>query len=71
MTATTLQVELPSFSYSFTVSVPSESTILDLKQVIYRKCTGSPNIAGQRIIYKGRVLDDKEIVGQVWKVSIP
>jgi hypothetical protein len=70
MTATTIQVHLPSFSHTFNVSVTSGSTIIDLKHEIFRTCIGSPNVAGQRVIYKGRVLDDKEIVGHVWKVCI-
>ncbi|KAF8481350.1 hypothetical protein JB92DRAFT_2619145, partial [Gautieria morchelliformis] len=71
MTATTIQVHLPSFSHSFNVSVTSDSTIIDLKHEIFRTCIGSPNTAGQRVIYKGRVLDDKEIVGHVWKADEP
>ena len=68
MTVTNIQVHLPSFSHALRVSVPSDSTILHLKQEIFRTCIGSPNTAGQRIIYKGRVLDDNEIVSQVWRV---
>lgn len=68
MTVTSIEIHLPSFSHSFSISVPSDSTIIDLKQEISRTCIGSPSTAGQRVIYKGRVLDDTEIVSQIWKV---
>ncbi|KAF8591474.1 hypothetical protein K439DRAFT_1644166 [Ramaria rubella] len=67
MSVTSIQVHLPSLSHSFNVTLSSDSTILDLKHEISRICIGSPDTTGQRVIYRGRVLSDVEVVGQVWK----
>ena len=63
-----LQVQVPSHSLSFQVTVPPGATILNLKESIKRECPGQPNVDGQRIICKGRVLSNSEVVEDVWKV---
>jgi len=71
MSVTTVQVHLPAYSHSFNVSVPSESTVQDFKHAISRACIGEPQVSGQRVIFRGRVLEDSENVSEVWKVSSP
>ncbi|KAJ3892937.1 hypothetical protein GG344DRAFT_44340 [Lentinula edodes] len=70
-------VELPAYGYSFTVHLPSESTstsaassntVLSIKHAISRTCPGNPQVDGQRIIWRGRVLGDAEKVGELWSV---
>ncbi|KIJ56752.1 hypothetical protein M422DRAFT_22905 [Sphaerobolus stellatus SS14] len=67
MSITTIQVHLPAYSHSFNVSVPSESTIHAFKDAISKACTGEPQVSGQRVIYRGRVLGDAECVRDIWK----
>jgi hypothetical protein len=64
-----LTVEVPSHSLSFEVSLPPGATVLDLKHVIQRQCQGEPSVDGQRVISQGRVLNDPEQVGSIWKVA--
>ncbi|KAF8529083.1 hypothetical protein BU17DRAFT_37719 [Hysterangium stoloniferum] len=69
MSLATVQVHLPAYSHSFDVSVSTGANIGQFKQVISRTCPGAPEASGQRVIYKGRVLGDSEIVGDVWKAT--
>ncbi|KAJ3914823.1 hypothetical protein F5877DRAFT_49759 [Lentinula edodes] len=70
-------VELPAYGYSFTVHLPSEptstsaassNTVLSIKHAISRTCPGNPQVDGQRVIWRGRVLGDAEKVGELWPV---
>ncbi|KAI9001339.1 hypothetical protein BD414DRAFT_526548 [Trametes punicea] len=67
MSSAVLRVELPAYSHSFQVQVPSASTIRDVKHEISRVCPGSPTPDGQRLVFKGRFLNDSERVEDVWK----
>ncbi|KAH9850017.1 hypothetical protein C2E23DRAFT_837044 [Lenzites betulinus] len=67
MSSVALRVELPSYAHSFEVNVPPEATILDVKQEIERVCPGSPATDCQRLVSKGRFLNDEEKVDDVWK----
>jgi hypothetical protein len=69
MSVVELRVELPSYSHSFIIQVPISFTILEVKREISRTCTGAPRVDGQRIICRGRVLQDEERVEDLWKVS--
>ncbi|KAI9513164.1 hypothetical protein F5148DRAFT_277386 [Russula earlei] len=62
-----IRVELPIYSHSFQVSVPSLGTINDVKREIERVCAGNPRAHGQRLIWRGRFLDDEEKVLDIWK----
>jgi hypothetical protein len=68
--ATELQVLLPSISNSFSLNlrVPLSGTVQDVKRSISEQCPGNPKATGQRIIWKGRVVEDEEVVGDIWKV---
>ncbi|KDQ14641.1 hypothetical protein BOTBODRAFT_32398 [Botryobasidium botryosum FD-172 SS1] len=66
---TSLNVLLPSHSHSLTLSLPSQATIADLKHAIFDQCTGRPRPHGQRVIWKGRVVSDTEVVGEIWQPS--
>ena len=66
-----IRVELPTYSHSFQVSVPSIGTINDVKREIERVCSGNPRLHGQRLIWRGRFLDDNEKVLDIWKVCRP
>lgn len=62
-------VLLPSHSHSFTIpNVPDDSTVQDLKTAIFEHCPGYPKQSGQRIIVKGRVLADDEVLSKIWEV---
>jgi hypothetical protein len=69
MSVVELRVELPSYSLSFIIQVPVSYTILDVKGEIFRTCVGAPKVDGQRIIWKGRILNDEEKVEDLWNVS--
>ena len=66
-----IRVELPTYSHSFQVSVPSIGTIDDVKREIEKVCAGNPRVYGQRLIWRGRFLGDDEKVLDVWKVRRP
>jgi len=63
-----IRVELPTYSHSFQVSVPSIGTVNDVKHEIERVCSGNPRVHGQRLIWRGRFLDDNEKVLDIWKL---
>ncbi|RPD66720.1 hypothetical protein L226DRAFT_565512 [Lentinus tigrinus ALCF2SS1-7] len=65
--SSSVRVELPAYSHSFEVQVSPSSTIRDVKHEIAKVCPGSPNPAGQRLIWRGRFLKDNEKVEDVWK----
>lgn len=69
MSVVDIRVDLPSHSRSFTLNVPSDATVLQLKQEIYRTCPGQPRIDGQRLICRGRQLADDESIDSLWKVG--
>lgn len=62
-----VRVELPTYSHSFQVSVPSTGTINDVKREIENVCVGNPRVQGQRLIWRGRFLGDDEKVLDTWK----
>ena len=66
-----VRVELPTYSHSFQVSVPSTGTINDVKREIETVCVGNPRVQGQRLIWRGRFLGDDEKVLDIWKVRWP
>lgn len=68
MSIVELRVELPVYSRSFHVHVSSSCTVLDVKHAIFSTCAGAPRVDGQRLFWRGRVLDDHERVEDIWKV---
>jgi hypothetical protein len=68
MSLVELRVELPAYSHSFVVQVLESCTVLEVKQQIFQSCIGAPHVEGQRIIWRGRYLDDHEKVQDLWKV---
>lgn len=66
-----IHVELPAYSRSFDVQVPESATVLDVKQVISSVCVGHPRPEGQRVIWRGRYVDDQEKVSELWPVRRP
>ncbi|KAI9447801.1 hypothetical protein H4582DRAFT_1896488 [Lactarius indigo] len=62
-----IRVELPTYSHSFHVSVPSTGIINDLKREIESVCPGNPRMHGQRLIWQGRVLSDDEKMLDLWR----
>jgi len=69
MSLVQLRVELPAYGHSWIVHVPRSSTILDVKQEIFKTCTGGPQVEGQRLIWRGRYLVDNEKIDELWKVG--
>ena len=66
-----IRVELPTYSHSFQISVPSIGTIDNVKREIEKTCAGNPRVHGQRLIWRGRFLGDDEKVLDIWKVRCP
>ncbi|KAI0080648.1 hypothetical protein K474DRAFT_1657456 [Panus rudis PR-1116 ss-1] len=66
MSLTEIRVELPAYSHSFLIQVPSTSSILDVKNEIQRTCPGAPRTNGQRVIWRGRFLGDDERIQDIW-----
>ncbi|KAJ4472346.1 hypothetical protein J3R30DRAFT_3298632 [Lentinula aciculospora] len=64
-------IELPAYGYTFTVILPSSeaNNVLSIKEAIFRTCPGNPRVDGQRIIWRGRVLDNVETVADLWPES--
>ncbi|KAH7345498.1 hypothetical protein B0J17DRAFT_640101 [Rhizoctonia solani] len=50
-----------------TLAVPARARVADLKTAIAEQCPGQPRPNGQRIIWKGRVVVDEEVVGDIWE----
>ncbi|EJD53803.1 hypothetical protein AURDEDRAFT_110551 [Auricularia subglabra TFB-10046 SS5] len=69
MSSTRFNVQLSASTDSFQVSVPSDSTVAQLKDQITETCPGRPTRAGQRVIYKGRIINDSEVVGDIWNTG--
>ncbi|KZT72723.1 hypothetical protein DAEQUDRAFT_685893 [Daedalea quercina L-15889] len=65
--AVDIRIELPTYSRSFIVQARPSSTIRDVKLEITRVCPGGPRADGQRLIHKGRFVNDDELVGEIWK----
>lgn len=63
-----IRVELPAYSYSFNIRVPESAAVLDVKQAISSVCIGHPRPDGQRVIWRGRYLDDQEKISELWPV---
>lgn len=63
-----LRVELPAHAQSFSVQVQTHWSVREIKEEIQRACPGSPQVHGQRIIWRGRILRDEEKAQDVWKV---
>lgn len=64
-----VRVELPTYSLSFSIQVDICATVLDVKHAISASCTGQPRVEGQRIIWRGRYLEDQEKISDIWKVT--
>ncbi|KAF9247154.1 hypothetical protein BU15DRAFT_69993 [Melanogaster broomeanus] len=69
MSLIVIRVEFPAYSHSFNIEVPETSTVLDVKQAISTACIGHPRPEGQRIIWRGRYLDDEEKLSGLWPLS--
>ncbi|EGO01793.1 hypothetical protein SERLA73DRAFT_49448 [Serpula lacrymans var. lacrymans S7.3] len=67
MSLVPIRVELPTYSHSFTVQVYTGAIVLDVKQAIFAGCTGQPRVEGQRLIWRGRYLNDEEKISDIWK----
>ncbi|KAI0320645.1 hypothetical protein OF83DRAFT_1081496 [Amylostereum chailletii] len=62
-----LRVELPTYSHSFSINVPTSGSIRDVKAEIFKTCHGAPRVEGQRVIWRGRLLRDEQLVQDIWK----
>ncbi|KAI5124854.1 hypothetical protein M0805_007287 [Coniferiporia weirii] len=69
MSLVPVTVELPQYTQSFVVDVLPTHTVRDIKQEISRACPGNPRVDGQRLISRGRILDDAERVESLWLVE--
>ena len=68
MSLVDLRVDLPAYSRSLILKVNVSTSILQVKEEIYRTCPGQPRPDGQRLIWRGRILTDNETVDNLWKV---
>ncbi|KAI0033787.1 hypothetical protein K488DRAFT_47009 [Vararia minispora EC-137] len=62
-----LRVELPTHNHSFCVVASTEETVRELKEEIERTCTGQPRADSQRVIWRGRILEDDEHIEDIWE----
>ncbi|KAH9482820.1 putative oxidoreductase C26H5.09c [Psilocybe cubensis] len=69
MSLVDIRVDLPTHSRSFTVKVSPSSSVLDVKEEIYHTCPGAPRTSGQRLIWRGRMLEDDEKIENLWKTE--
>ncbi|KAJ3575172.1 hypothetical protein NP233_g1292 [Leucocoprinus birnbaumii] len=67
MSIVQLRIELPTYAHSFSIQVPEDCTILDVKTEISRICPGRPRVDGQKLIWRGRFLADHEKIETIWK----
>ncbi|KAH9951848.1 hypothetical protein B0H21DRAFT_874422 [Amylocystis lapponica] len=67
MSLVDLRVELPAYSHSFTIRVQQSAPVRDVKQEISRACPGAPRADGLRLVWRGRLLNDDEVVENIWK----
>ncbi|TRM67938.1 hypothetical protein BD626DRAFT_424429 [Schizophyllum amplum] len=67
MSTVALRVELPAYSHSFQVHVLPSASVQELKNEIARTCAGTPRVEGQRLICRGRALEDHERIEDIWK----
>lgn len=64
-----VRVELPTYSLSFIIEVPISATVIHVKHAISASCAGQPRVEGQRIIWRGRYLEDQEKISDIWKTA--
>jgi hypothetical protein len=53
----------------FNITVPPETTVLALKEMLYKVLVGRPHPAGQTLVHLGRVLENSETIGKICDVS--
>jgi len=53
----------------FETSVPASTTVLGLKELLYKTLTGRPHPSGQSLMHLGRTLENYEILGQFLNVG--
>ncbi|KXN86387.1 hypothetical protein AN958_10249 [Leucoagaricus sp. SymC.cos] len=69
MSIVQLRIELPTYARSFSIRIPDNCTILEVKQEISQICPGRPRVDGQKLIWRGRFLADDEKVEAIWQAS--
>ncbi|KAG0353279.1 hypothetical protein BC939DRAFT_506389 [Gamsiella multidivaricata] len=68
MDSLTVIISSPGHSpHKFSLSLGRECSILELKEIITSRLDTNPGIADQRLIYGGRILDDKDTLDQVFE----
>lgn len=53
----------------FDTTVPATTTVLGVKDLIYKTLAGRPHASGQTLFHLGRVLENSEPIGQICNVS--
>jgi hypothetical protein len=73
MDTLTLNISSPAHApHTFTVTVSRQCSILELKEIIVTRLDTKLSIADQRLIFRGRILEDKETLDHVFeKVTGP
>ncbi|KAG0228654.1 hypothetical protein B0O80DRAFT_452979 [Mortierella sp. GBAus27b] len=68
MDTLTVNISSPGHApHNFAVAVSRECSILELKEIIVTRLDTKPSIADQRLIFCGRILDDKETLHHVFE----
>ncbi|KAF9954530.1 hypothetical protein BGZ72_004503 [Mortierella alpina] len=68
MDSLTVVISSPTHSPNkFTLSVSPQCSILELKEIIVTRLDTKPSIADQRLIFGGRILEDKDTLGRVFE----
>jgi hypothetical protein len=53
----------------FETSVPALTTVLGLKELLYKTLAGRPHPSGQSLMHLGRTLENSEVLGQFLNVG--
>ncbi|KAF9356816.1 hypothetical protein BGX34_009739 [Mortierella sp. NVP85] len=68
MDTLTLNISSPTHTpHTFTVTVSRQCSILELKEIIVTRLDTKLSIADQRLIFRGRILEDKETLDYVFE----
>lgn len=68
MDTLTVNISSPTHSpHKFAVTVSRQCSILELKEIIVTRLDTKLSIADQRLIFRGRILEDKETLDNIFE----
>ena len=68
MDSLTVTISSPNQTpHQFTLTLSRKCSMLELKEIIANRLDTKPSIADQRLIFGGRILDDKDTIDRVFE----